>query len=371
MTARTRYAALAAGLIAFTGFAMNAQSARPVPFGNPLRISMHAAAGDSGNVQFRITNTSKQAIKVPSWQLPSTNLDSDLFEVYQNGKKADYVGRHIKRAAITEVDYITLRAGETKVVNADLSSVYDMTQDGQYSIRFKSYLQGAKSEKGQILSTTSGQMALLQTPSMRTFVSAASPTVSDLQIEMEQQQEKAGRAGAKAITNGVNYVGCSSSRVTAAGQAMTSARAYAENAKNYLNAGTTGPRYTTWFGSYTSTRYNGAKSRFAKIDTALDQTGGKITINCGCNQNYFAYVFPNKPYEIFVCKAFWSASNTGTDSRAGTLVHEMSHFDIVGNTDDVVYGQSGAKSLAISNPSDTARNADSHEYFSENTPFQN
>jgi peptidyl-Lys metalloendopeptidase len=371
MTARTRYAALAAGLIAFTGFAMNAQSARPVPFGNPLRISMQAAAGDSGNVQFRITNTSKQAIKVPSWQLPSANLDSDLFEVYQNGKKADYVGRHVKRAAITEADYITLRAGETKVVNADLSSVYDMTQDGQYSIRFKSYLQGAKSEKGQMLSTGSGQMALLQTPSMRTFVSAASPTVSDLQIEMEQQQEKAGRAGTKAITNGVNYVGCTSSRVTAAGQAMTSARAYAENAKNYLNAGTTGPRYTTWFGSYTSTRYNGAKSRFTNIDTALDQTGGKITINCGCNQNYFAYVYPNRPYEIFVCKAFWSASNTGTDSRAGTLVHEMSHFDIVANTDDVVYGQSGAKSLAISNPADAARNADSHEYFSENTPFQN
>jgi peptidyl-Lys metalloendopeptidase len=371
MTARTRYTAIAAGLIAMTGFAMTAQSARPVPFGNPLRISIQADAGDSGNVQFRITNTSKQAIKVPAWQLPSAQLNSDLFEVYQNGKKVDYVGAMIKRAPLTETDFITLRAGETKLIKADLSSVYDMTQDGQYSVNFKSYLQGAKSEKGQLLSAANGQIALLKTPSMRTFVAAASPTISDMQNEMNLLEQKVGGAKPTAVTNGVNYTGCTASRTTTAGQAVNAARNYAQNALNYLNAGTVGARYTTWFGSYTSTRYNAAKSRFQKIDTALDQNSGQITINCGCNQNYYAYVYPNQPYQIYVCKAFWSAGLTGTDSKGGTLVHEMSHFDIVGNTDDVVYGQSGAKSLAISNPADAGRNADTHEYFSENTPFQN
>lgn len=61
----------------------------------------------------------------------------------------------------------------------------------------------------------------------------------------------------------------------------------------------------------------------------------------------------------------------GTDSKAGTLIHEMSHFTVVAGTDDIVYGQTGAKNLANSNPDSTIRNADSHEYFSENTPFQN
>jgi peptidyl-Lys metalloendopeptidase len=103
----------------------------------------------------------------------------------------------------------------------------------------------------------------------------------------------------------------------------------------------------------------------------MDQSGGQIKINCGCNQNYYAYVYPSKPYEIFVCKAFWSAPNTGTDSRAGTLIHEMSHFNVVAATDDHVYGQSGAKSLAISDPAKAIDNADSHEYFAENTPYQN
>jgi peptidyl-Lys metalloendopeptidase len=79
-------------------------------------------------------------------------------------------------------------------------------------------------------------------------------------------------------------------------------------------------------------------------------------------------VYPTQPYTIYVCKAFWSAPMTGTDSKGGTLVHEMSHFNVVASTDDWVYGQSGAASLAISNPSQAIDNADSHEYFGENTP---
>jgi peptidyl-Lys metalloendopeptidase len=103
----------------------------------------------------------------------------------------------------------------------------------------------------------------------------------------------------------------------------------------------------------------------------MDQSGGQVKINCGCNQNYYAYVYPTRPYEIFVCRAFWSAPLTGTDSKAGTLVHEMSHFNVTAGTDDHVYGQAGAKNLAITDPDAALDNADSHEYFAENNPFQN
>jgi peptidyl-Lys metalloendopeptidase len=49
----------------------------------------------------------------------------------------------------------------------------------------------------------------------------------------------------------------------------------------------------------------------------------------------------------------------------------MSHFTVVAGTNDNAYGQSAAKSLAISNPTKALNNADSHEYFAENTPAQN
>ena len=48
----------------------------------------------------------------------------------------------------------------------------------------------------------------------------------------------------------------------------------------------------------------------------------------------------------------------------------MSHFNIVAATDDWAYGQSAAKNLAIRKPSRAVDNADSHEYFAENTPAQ-
>jgi len=69
---------------------------------------------------------------------------------------------------------------------------------------------------------------------------------------------------------------------------------------------------------------------------------------------------------------FTSAVPSGTsltpDSRAGTLIHESSHFTANGATHDHVYGQENAKNLATSNPSQAIDNADNHEYFAENYP---
>ena len=173
------------------------------------------------------------------------------------------------------------------------------------------------------------------------------------------------------MVNGVSFTSCSTTQISGAGDAVVQARGYSENAKGYLNTGTVGSRYTTWFGAYTSARYATAKQHFVDIDAAMDQSAGQITINCSCNQSYYAYVYPTRPYEIFVCRAFWNAPLTGTDSKAGTLIHEMSHFNVVAGTDDHVYGQSGAKSLAISDPDAALDNADNHEYFAENNPKLN
>ncbi|MEJ7806748.1 MAG: M35 family metallo-endopeptidase, partial [Telluria sp.] len=141
------------------------------------------------------------------------------------------------------------------------------------------------------------------------------------------------------------------------------------NGSNAYMGGALGARYTKWFGAADAGRISTVKANFAAIKDAFDNK--PITVDCGCRKTYYAYVFPNQPYKIFVCKAFWTAPMTGTDSKGGTLVHEMSHFTAVAGTDDWVYGQAGAASLAISDPAKATNNADSHEYFSENTPALN
>jgi peptidyl-Lys metalloendopeptidase len=159
---------------------------------------------------------------------------------------------------------------------------------------------------------------------------------------------------------------CTTSQQADITSAVSAALSMATDGDAYMARGTMGTRYTKWFGAVDSGRGATIKSHFAALKDAFATK--PITVDCGCKKTYYAYVYPTQPYTIYVCKAFWSAPMTGTDSKGGTLVHEMSHFNVVASTDDWVYGQSGAASLAISNPSQAIDNADSHEYFGENTP---
>lgn len=80
----------------------------------------------------------------------------------------------------------------------------------------------------------------------------------------------------------------------------------------------------------------------------------------------FAYVYPDDAdHKIYLDKAFASAPKTGQDSQAGTLAHEMSHFDDIGATDDHVYGPANAKQLAQTDPAKALGNADNFEYYLE------
>jgi peptidyl-Lys metalloendopeptidase len=137
------------------------------------------------------------------------------------------------------------------------------------------------------------------------------------------------------------------------------------DSRNYLQANKQGSRYITWFGVFDTSRYDKVRSNFVAIYNAFETAG--INFDCKCKQPYYAYVYPNDPYNIYLCKVFWQAPPTGTDSQAGTLIHEMSHFNVVASTDDVIYGKTGSMQLAIDNPDDAIKNADSHEYFAENS----
>ncbi len=342
-----------------------AEAAPRVEKANPLRISM-MSLGD-GFVEVTVTNTSRKTARIPKWQLPSTVAESNLFAISRNGEEVRYEGRMVKRAAPTPADFAILRPGQSRKATLDLGDAYDLSQTGAYNITFGAHLQFASMSGGTLLRQANGLPMVAQSAPLQIWVEGGEATPTQ-RLRVSAAAKPVGTA---TLVNGVNYVGCTSTRISSAGAAVNSARSYSENAKGYLNANNIGPRYTTWFGAYTSTRYGTARQNFAAIDSAMDQSGGQIKINCGCNQNYYAYVYPTRPYEIFVCGAFWTAPNTGTDSKAGTLIHEMSHFNVVAGTEDYAYGQSAARSLAINNPTQALDNADNHEYFAENTPSQN
>jgi peptidyl-Lys metalloendopeptidase len=351
-------AAIAAGTLAV---ATAAPTTRAL---NPLRVSVIALGED--RVEVTLTNTSRKTLRIPKWQLPSEARRSDLFRITRDGEQVDFEGAVVKRGVPTAEDFAILRPGRSHRTVVQLGEVYDLSKPGHYTVTYAAALQYASLSGGTRLQQRNGLPVVAQGAPMRMVLDqpATFPNGRRASPVLPGNPELSDVLG-------VSYVGCTANQQTTIGNAVLSARSYSERAKGYLNAGTTGPRYTTWFGAYTSSRYSTVQQHFVTIDNAMDQTGGQVTINCGCNDNFYAYVFKNQPYQIWVCNAFWSAPLIGTDSKAGTLIHEISHFTVVADTDDHAYGQSAASNLANTNPTLAIDNADSHEYFAENTPAQN
>lgn len=307
------------------------------------------SAEDGVLVNVTISNPNKNAIKILRWFTPFDGVKEDLFAVSVNGKTPEYTGPEYKRPAPTEKDYITLSPGESMNTTVDLAGFYDFSESGYYQISYKAAGPNIFSRETN-------------------FLAAEDALASNgVEIWVSGRETKApATEPIDSVSGSTSYTGCSTSRQSSLLTARNNAYTYSANSYNYLNAGTVGSRYTTWFGTYTSSRYSTVRSHFSSIQNAMNNAS--VRFNCTCTDSAYAYVYSNQPYTIYLCNAFWSAPSTGTDSKAGTLVHEMSHFNVVAGTDDWAYGQSAAKSLARSNPSRAVDNADSHEYFAENTP---
>ncbi|HVF33696.1 MAG TPA: M35 family metallo-endopeptidase [Candidatus Saccharimonadia bacterium] len=329
---------------------------------NPLHVDLVPVSGKAahalGAVRISMTNTSGEAVRVLKYQTPFFGVEADLFDVSLGKDDVEYVGMLAKRGIPSADDFMTFAAGERRSAVVELAKFYEFGTSGQYAIRYDTVLQGAAVGNAPI-EKRAGVPERLQSPPIALWVDGAD-------IYVDPATEPSFGLGVKVGGPTPAFVKCTVDQQSQLHTALESARGYSEGSKNYMNAGQATARYTTWFGAYTAGRFATVDSHFEQIDSALDlQT---MTFDCGCKKSYYAYVYPSQPYRIYFCRAFWSAPNTGTDSRAGTIIHEVSHFDVVANTDDVVYGQAGAKNLAISDPDGAVRNADSHEYHAENTP---
>lgn len=299
------------------------------------------AASTDVVVRVTLTNPTASTLRVLAWQTPAKGLEESLFDVTLDGVPATYLGKHVKRSAPTAQDYLTVSAGQRLAYEVDLSRYYAFTDSGSYVITYDSAFGDLAGPSNRLLSNA-------------------------LVVDVAGRGEIATPTPAIVFGGSTTFNGCDASRQTALNQARTNASTYAADATTFFNNNRAGARYVKWFGVFNGSRWANVKNHYALISNAADNVA--VHFDCTCTDSYYAYVYANQPYNIYLCNAFWSAPATGTDSKAGTLIHELSHFTILGGTNDFVYGQSGAMSLAISNPANATMNADNHEYFVENTP---
>ena len=340
-----------------------AASAAPRSLSSEIRADQSfVSATDDVFVHFTLRNESDQDLYVLSWQTPLRGVREDIFEVRRNGEPVDYIGRLYKWATPQAEDYIRIPAGKSVSTRIELSEVYDISRTGEYSIQYRVPVREALRATGAKVAAAA--VGHIESNAVTLGIERIErPRAAQLPAELTEEPN--------GIFEGYltpTFQSCSSTRQSSLLTATSNAQAISLKAKNYLNnvpsaSRSTDPAYKTWFGAYTSTRYGNVLNNYTKINNAFATK--TFVYNCGCTDSAYAYVYANQPYKVYLCNAFWSAPSLGTDSKAGTLVHEASHFTVVAGTSDYAYGQTACKNLAISNPTNATRNADNHEYFAE------
>ena len=322
------------------------------------------------NVTF--TNVGQTPLQLVRWYMPDGDLDGDLFILSRDGQAVSYVGPLVKRDALTNQDLMTLAPGESVQRAVELASVYDMSTSGVYSIRYgvaatQVFAPGSARFSANVYRESFEQESIATTEVLSNQVSTFVEGRPNAIVEQGKAMLSSSRGFTKA--GAITFSGrCSATQTSTLLSAHGSASTMTNGATAYLNGTPSATsRYTTWFGAYSSAGWNEVKGHFVSIKDALDTK--PITYDCSCKKSYYAYVYPTQPYKVYLCRAFWTAPLSGTDSKGGTIVHELSHFNVIAATNDYAYGHTASKQLAISNPAQARMNADSHEYFAENTPI--
>ena len=128
-----------------------------------------------------------------------------------------------------------------------------------------------------------------------------------------------------------------------------------------------------WFGTADDATRQMMLDRARKVlsHIATMRSGNFVPAEPG-QADCYAYVYPNDDSKMYLGDDFNSAPTTGADSKAGTMIHETTHYQTVAGTDDekladgtTAYGHAGAQQLAQESPDKAKNTADSFEYFVE------
>ncbi|PIL23275.1 hypothetical protein GSI_14585 [Ganoderma sinense ZZ0214-1] len=294
--------------------------------GLSLKVTGPSAVNGVENLQIvtTVTNAGNETLKLLNDPNGVLNpLPADTFTITGNDGASPSTGA----AKLTDpAAFTVLEPGATVSVTHDIASAYNLTATGhgQYNI-------GASNSFYASPTLSGGGLVVLRRPG--------------------------------AVRKRVNFDGCSTEQQSILTAAALGAYEYVTTAWSYI---TTRARLDTAPGS---------AARHATVLSHFQRMAGNdfvsFSYNCTCTDpGVFAYVYPDQFGSVHLCGLFWAAPLFGTDSQAGILVHEASHFTVNGGTQDYAYGQPEAQTLAKSNPEQAVMNADNHEYFAENNPAQ-
>jgi len=278
----------------------------------------------------------------------------------------------VKRGNPGEEDYVLIPAGQTVSNRFDLHRAYDVSRPGEYDVSLDTEVQdfvpaNSPESLSAKLKTSDQQDKVPLEGDGTQFVVEPGDEPLLTEGQMARKLEKAKKSEEKSAIKGVQkkaspkdpeFNGGSVDEQDKTKEAHTEGYALAVKALNNLS---NDAQYKEWFGAHTNGRFQTVKDNYTKIKDGMEsETFTYDLTGSGCKSGWFAYTYKGTT-TIWMCGAFWNAPATGTDSKAGTVVHEHSHASA--STDDLTYGQPNCRKLATDDPDKAVRNADNHEYY--------
>ncbi|CAE6489203.1 unnamed protein product [Rhizoctonia solani] len=223
-----------------------------------------------------------------------SDLQTEMFTITSANGSPDFTGIRVKYSpeyAFNRNDpssFTVLSPGQSREVVHDLGGVYDFTRTGT----------------GEYVIEASGTFDYVDASGNLATLKAVTES-SAFKLPGNLVPSGTSRARSRKLRSrqsGLNFKQCDDSQKRDVTQAVTSAETSITEVLSWFNTHSTAtPRYKSWFGEYDSDRFDKVKEHFGKI------------------------------------QAFWNAPMTGTDSKAGTLIHEQTHFSVNGGTRDSAY----------------------------------
>jgi len=331
-----------------------------------LKIREEIAHGEAVSMQFSLFNRSDEELLVLKWYTPLEGMTGDILRVERDGKPVPYQGILAKRGVPQPSEYVSIEPGGSVSAEVDLTTDYDFSVPGNYTIEFLSPSVSQVVSKEAAMAKNQSELGPVQIPSNKVTVRVVDSGGGGAPPDSSPPPPSEGAATEAAKT--IAYDNCSVAEESTVKETDTTANLKSTLVHAYLNGLSVANRqtdqlYKDWFGAYTASRYSQVLNNWKKIQDGFSED---ITYNCwgpSCGSSWYAYVYAGGKLEVFLCQQFWNAPASGTDTKYGTLIHEVSHE--IASTKDHAYGQTNCRNLAQNDPDKAIENADNYEYFAE------
>ena len=286
------------------------------PFTVTISTQTAYRVGENVECEVTITNNDDKDYYLLARHTPLEGLKADIFTVSKRGEVIPYDSIMVKRGPPSEQAYILFKAKSSSLVFVDLSEAYSFDSTGTYTVQLRTDLQFHKGKSinpstQRVVSNfkecsltkslskpklTRGALARQNEPILAATFVGADPQPPKFEGNFPPGQEK----------------------LTAQAYNL----AYAAVGKSIGNVLAKPDMYKLWFGApynkIVQTNYRNISSSMGikRYTLHADPTSPP-----SCEPDDFAFTYKGMT-TIYLCKLYFSAKLTGTNSKMGSIVHD-------------------------------------------------